>query len=421
MRTGPLALAGLAVAAALPATAAAEWSAPVRLSPVDRASYASPAVGSGPGSSAAAAWIRTPAGAPRGAGRVQLAARPPGGGWSRARTLSGPGAASPWVALNARGDAVAAWTNGRRIVGAVRRGPRGAWTPGRVVDAGAPVQGLVVSLDVRGRPTAAWIERGGGRGFQVRIATGDAKGARWSVRPARVATPGPEPPVLALSPGKGALAAWVDDERVLAARTVGGTFERPVELSDPEAASPGVALGGSGSALLSWSVRLPGGSRVLQAAGRPATAPRWGAAEDIGIGGTPVVAVNAVGDAVVAWGIGQPGRAQAVEATTRRRGGLWRASTIVAPHECDCLLSAAQAAVDGDGRAVVSWRREGGAGGGSGGAAALAPGGNDWQPARLPSRGVTAPPAVAAAPTAGVATAWAVGGPGGGVRALQNR
>ena len=420
MRTGPLALAGLAAAAALPATAAAQWSAPVRLSPVDRASYASPAVAAGAGSSAVAAWIRTPSGAPSGAGRLQMATRPPGDGWSRARTLSGPGAASPRAALNARGDAVAAWSNGRRIIAAVRRGPRGDWTPGRVADAGAPVQDLVASLDLRGRPMAAWIERGGG-GFQVRIATGDAAGAGWSVRPARMATPGPDPPVLALSPGKGALAAWVDDDRVLASRTVAGAFERPVELSDPEAGSPGVALGGSGSALLSWSVRLPGGSQVLQAAGRPAAAPRWGAAEDIGIGGTPVVAVNEVGDAVVAWGMGQPGGEQGVEASTRRRGGLWRASTIVAPRECECLLSAAEAAIDGAGRAVVSWRREGGDGGDAGGVAALSPGADDWQPVRLPSRGVTAPPAVAAAPTAGVATVWAVEGPGGGVRAAQNR
>ena len=113
----------------------------------------------------------------------------------------------------------------------------------------------------------------------------------------------------------------------MASRTVAGSFERPVEMSDQETSAPGIALGGSGAALVSWSVRLPGGSRVLQAAGRPAAAPRWGAADDVGIGSEPVVAVNDVGDAVVAWGRGEPGREQTVEASTRRGGGLWRAST----------------------------------------------------------------------------------------------
>ena len=415
MRTGPLALAGLAALAWAPVTASAEWSAPVRVSAADRASYGAPAVAVGPGSRALAAWIRTPAGSQRGAGRAQLAERPAGRGWVRPRWLSGPGASMPRLAINGRGDAAAAWLNGRLILAAVRRGPSGAWRAARVGEAGAPVQDLLVSLDQRGRPAAAWVERRGG-GFGVRLATGVPAGAPWAVRPARLTTPGPDAPALALSPGKGALAAWVDDDRVLAARTVAGAFERPVELSDPDAGPPGIALGGSGSAIVSWSVRLPGGTPVLLAAGRPATAPRWGAAEDLGIGRAPVVAVNEVGDAVVAWGMGEAGGEQAVEASTRRRGGLWRASTIVAPRDCGCLLGAESAAVDGTGAAVVSWRREGGEGGA--GAAALVPGAEAWEQAPVPSTGVAGAPAVAAAPTEGTAAVWSTEGSRGGVRAV---
>jgi hypothetical protein len=287
-----------------------------------------------------------------------------------------------------------------------------------VGEAGAAVQDLLVAVDRRGRPTATWVE-GGDDGFQVRLATADATGTEWAIRGARLSTPGPAPPALALSPGKGALAAWLDGDRIMASRTVAGSFERPVEMSDQETSAPGIALGGSGAALVSWSVRLPGGSRVLQAAGRPAAAPRWGAADDVGIGSEPVVAVNAVGDAVVAWGRGEPGREQTVEASTRRGGGLWRASTITVSRDCGCELSASAAAVDGTGRAVVSWRRDDGQAGG-GGAAALASEGDRWERAGVPSGRLSGPPAVGAAPTAGAAAVWAAPGSGGGVRAAQS-
>jgi hypothetical protein len=421
MRRVPHALAaplGAAALALAPAAAAADWSAPVRVSPADRAGYGSPAVAAGPGGAALAAWVRVPAGGEAADGRVQAVARPAGGRWSRPRLLSGPGASAPSVALNARGHAVAAWLNGRLVVGAVRPGPRAPWRPGRIGGAGAPVQELRVSIDRRGRPTAAWIERGDG-GYRVRLATADAAGADWAIRAARLTTPGPAPPALALSPGRGAVAAWVDGDRVLASRTVAGAFERPVEMSDSRASAPGIALGGSGAAIVSWAVRLPGGSRVLQAAGRPATAPRWRSAEDVGIGGDPVVAVNEAGDAVVAWGSGEPGGEQTLEASTRPGGGLWRASTILAPTECDCELRAAGAAVDGAGRAVVSWRRENGETGG-GGVASLAADGDRWQRARIRTARLAGAPAVGAAPTGGTVAAWAVAGAGGGVRAARD-
>jgi hypothetical protein len=412
-----LVLAGLAALA--PAAGGATWSAPERVSPPDRASYSGAAIAAGTGGAALAAWVRTPAGAPRGAGRVQMAARPAGERWGAARSLSGPGASLPRVALNPRGDAAAAWANGRLIVAALRRGAAGRWRAVRVAEASAPVRDLHLSVDRAGRATAVWVERRGA-GFLVRVATG-GPGARWEVRPPRLTTPGPEPPSLALSPGRGALAAWVDDGRVLAARTVAGAFERPVELADHDAGAPGAGLGASGAALLAWNVRLPGGTRVMQAAGRPAAAPRWGTADDLGIGGAPVVAIGDAGDAVVAWGAGEVGGEQWVGASTRRRGGLWRASTVVAPRSCDCALSAAAAAIDGTGRAVVAWRRDGGGEGPRAGAAALTPRGDRWQPAPIAGGRVAAAPAVAAAPTSGAGAAWASAGAGGDVRTAHHR
>ena len=166
MRRVPLALAGLLGAAALalaPAAWAATWSAPVRVTPSDRASYGSASIAAGPGGAALAAWVRTPAGASSAAGRVQIAARPAGRGWGSARTMSGPGASLTRVALNARGDAAAVWRNGRLIVAAVRHGPAGSWRPGRVTEAVAPVQDLAVALDRRGRADGR-VDRAARRG-----------------------------------------------------------------------------------------------------------------------------------------------------------------------------------------------------------------------------------------------------------------
>jgi hypothetical protein len=91
----------------------------------------------------------------------------------------------------------------------------------------------------------------------------------------------------------------------------------------------------------------------------------------------------------------------------------------VAPRECRCELSAAAAAVDGTGRAVVSWRRDDGTAQG-GGAASLPADGDRWEPADVPAGRLAAAPAVGAAGTAGTAAAWAIAGPGGEVRAARN-
>jgi hypothetical protein len=415
MRMRPLALAGAAILAVAPAAASASWGSPVRVSPSDRAAYTAPSVALGTGGEALAAWVRRPAGTPRGAGRVQAAARPAGkGGWSRPRMLSGPGAASPHVALNARGDAAAAWANGPLVVGAVRPGPDGEWAPGRVAETAGPVQRLAVAVDDGGHATVLWSERRGGA-HVVRLATRASARAGWSVRSPRLSVPGPDGPALALSPGRGALAAWVDDGRVLAARTVRGAFERAVELSAPDAEDPGVALGPGGSGLTAWSVRLPGGTPVLLAAGRDGTGSRWGAAEDLGIGAAPVAALNDRGDAVVAWDLGDRGQPQGVEAATRRGRGQWRVSTVVPRKECDCALSVAGAAVDPAGTSVVSWRREEAQGPDGGGVAALARGSDDWlRPAAEPAR-TAGPPVVGAGVTRGALAAWAQEGPGAGV------
>ena len=333
--------------------------------------------------------------------------------------MSGPGASLTRVALNARGDAAAVWRNGRLIVAAVRHGPAGPWRPGRVAEAVAPVQDLAVALDRRGRATAAWIERLG-EGFQVRLATADAAGSEWSVRGARLSTPGPEPPSLALSPGRGALAAWVDDGRVLTSRTVAGAFERPVEMSDADGASAGRRPRGIG--LGPGVVERPPARRHPGAPGRRPAGRR-----------APVGRARGRGHRRRAGGGGQRGRGRGgrLGHGDGRGGPVRRGEHAPAGRALEGVDRGRAAPMRvraerlGRGRrrrSVRRWSR------GAGTTATRTTGAPRprWPRTATAGRrprsraaGLAGPPAVATAPTEGIGVAWSVAGPGGGVRAAQ--
>jgi hypothetical protein len=412
MRLRPLALAGAAILGVAPAQALAAWGAPVRVSAADAAGYRAADVALAPGGDAVAVWVRTPAGASSGGGRVQVSQRSGTvGTWSRPVTVLGRVAFAPRVALGARGDAVVVWSSGPALLAAVRRGESGPWVRETVAEVGV-VQDAAVAIDGSGHPVVMWSERRGA-GFLVRLAVRRG-GARWSLRPARLSVPGPAEPALALSPGAGALVAWVDDDRLLASRTADGAFERPLELSDDPVRAATAALSPGGAGLAAWSARLPGGTPVMLGADRRRDADRWRQEDDLGIGLAPVASLDDRGDAVVAWGIGEAGQDQGVEGVTRRQGGAWRASTAVSRETCSCLVEAVRAAVDAGGGALVAWRRTAAGGIRTGGAAAVAAGGTLWRRAPRGPAGVGAAPAIAAAEAGRGLAVW-VGrdGPGG--------
>ncbi len=412
-------LVGLGIAALLtPAAVLAAWQPAVRLSPSGTALYATPDAAVGAGGRAVAAWVRRTGDDPA-AGRIEVAARDGARArWRAPRALSGDGARSPRAALGARGDAAVAWVSGRTIVVAVRGGTRGGWAMSRAAAASGAVQDLRLAIDRSGRPVVLWSEARGG-GFLVRLASRASAKAGWSVRPAQVATPGPAPPALALSPGAGAMAAWSEDDRARVSRTVGGAFEPPVEVSPERSGAPGVALSPGGASLAAWAAGLPGGTSVVIGSARGGPRMGWGTRDDLGIGTSPVAALDDRGDAVVAWNLGEAGTPQGIEAATRRGGGAWEASTVVPRRTCRCVLRVGEAAIDGTGTALVGWRRDDGAGAGGGGAAALAAGGGEWSRAGVEPDGLREAPAVAAGPGAGGLAVWAQDGPGGGVRAAD--
>ncbi len=409
-------LVGLGLAALSPAAALSAWSPAVTVSPPGASLLGSPDAAVTSGGEALVAWIRRPE-ADATTGRVQVAWRHgPRRRWVTGRLLSRGGASAPRVALNARGDAVVSWVSGRTVVAAVRRGRKGRWAAARVVQAPVGVQEVRPAMGARGRPIVMWSERRGD-GFLVRLATRVSARAGWSVRPARVGTPGPAPPALALSPGAGAMAAWIADGHLWTARTAKGTFEAPREVSSEDSSTPAVALSPGGAGLAAWGVGLPGGSSVVLGAGRARAGLTWGSEKDLGIGRTPRAALNDRGDAVVAWGLAGPGEPQGIEATTRRRGGPWRASTVVSRRTCGCSLTVGRVAMDGSGAAVVAWRRDEGAGVGGGGAASSQAGGSQWARAAVAPGRIREAPAVSAADGEGAVAVWAEEAPGRGVRA----
>ena len=360
-------------------------------------------VSAGAGGRAVAAWLRTD----RRGTRVLVSSRA-AGRWGTPRALSGAGVARPRAAVNALGDAAVAWVGDRAIVAAVRRGPAGRWSSSLVAGADGSVQDLRLAIDRVGRPMVLWSEAMDD-GFVARVATRPSAKAGWRVRPARIGTAGPTPPALALSAGAGALVAWTDGARTLASRTVTGDFEAPREVAGEASGRPAAAIGPTGTTLTAWSARLPGGTSVVQAAGRTDPGDGWGEPDDVGIGATPVAALNEDGDAVVAWSLGGAGGPQGVESVTRTGPtGAWRASTVVPRRSCSCTLRVAGVGVADDGTAVVAWRRDDDDGGTGGGVAALTSGREDWARAGIGGGRPDATPAVSA--TGGGATAlWATG------------
>ena len=138
-------------------TIAGSWSVPQTVSgPVGNAS--TPVVAVDDQGGAVAAW-RWSDGAFL---VVQAAARPTGGVWSAPETLSGPGrsASQPLVAMDASGNAVAAWLrfNGSWTAAQVASRPAGkAWEEAQnLSERGGNARGLDLTMNARGDAAVTW-------------------------------------------------------------------------------------------------------------------------------------------------------------------------------------------------------------------------------------------------------------------------
>jgi hypothetical protein len=319
-----LALAGglLFALVAQPRGATRTWLAPVDLSAPGEHAMGSRVALDAQGN-AVAAWTRQ-----SGDNRVvQAAVRPAGSSWQPAVDVTGPGRIAPDVELAAdpRGDAVLVWAAASRVSSFVYSSARragGTWQPPVRVSAGSR-RGTMpqVAVDARGNAFAVWD--------------------RWENHVAFVQA---------------------------AIRPPGGPWRRPVDVarispnSSQDELLPQVAVNPAGTAVVSWTrtgaPTAPGAQRLasVQAAVRP-KGRGWQSPVTLTAGGGRAccsrVAVDARGNAMAVWSRSSAGEnsANAVQGAVRPPGGRWgKAARLSAARED---AGEAHVAFDPSGNATV--------------------------------------------------------------------
>ena len=358
--------------AVAPGQAAAGWLAPVDISaPGTRPLEAQIAIDARGG--AVAVWSSL-----RGVQSfVQAAERPAGGAWQPPTEVA-PAGHDPQVAVDARGDAFAVWerySRGRYVVQAAIRPAGAAWS--RPVDlsaASAQSTRPRIAVDPRGDAVAAWSSRAGGVST-VQAARRPASGP-WR-RPVDIARAASRRRVefggvdVAIANGN-AVAVWerfvlgserTQSTRVQAATSAAGRrWRSPVSpaAAGRDASSPDVAAGERGGTVAVW-VNGP------SAAGMPSRIQgswllangRWGARANLSPAGReagqPRVAVDAHGTATSIWNHADLGGKPRLLSAVGEAGGRWQAAVdVVAPGE---IAGPAELAVGARGDAFAIWDR----------------------------------------------------------------
>jgi hypothetical protein len=150
---------------------------------------------------------------------VEGAERPAGGAWSAAGPLSAPGesAFAPQLAVDPKGDAVAAWSHSNEVIRTAERPAGGTWSaPVDLSPTGGEVFTPQVAVDPQGDAVAAW-EGVEGPDVIIQGATRPAGGA-WSTPSGLSATgDNASSPRIAVDPFGDAVTVWVRSETVQAA------------------------------------------------------------------------------------------------------------------------------------------------------------------------------------------------------------
>ena len=292
-----------------------DWGPPVRLSAAEGAADA-PQVAVDPEGNATVVWTRH-----RGSGRtrVQSSVRRRGGRWQKPVDIgeisveSRGGSAGPIVAVDARGNAAAAWTNvGKEDQGIVQSAVRPAgrgWQP--PVSLSRPqhrTSASHVMFDARGNVVVRWADY---TDLRVRSAT----------------------------------------------RRVNGTWTEPVDLVDANTRGGGLAVSPSGRQAIRWTIH---NGDAFAIASRSAGG-RWRERDDLAVGeeirGSTLV-VDDEGNAAAIWLTGEGGGS--VRAALMPAGEDWQEKRDIAPHAStsDASGSEVTAVMDQDGRVIAVWGRE---------------------------------------------------------------
>lgn len=259
------------------ASAAPAWLPPVQLA--GPGGEATPDVAMDPAGDAVAVWS-----APGDAGYdVRTSTHRPGPtGWTAPDLLAtSEGAAFPHVVLDAAGDALVVWTQWHdgvpTLTSSQRRAGETAWGPAQTIadsPGAAPTASLAV--DSAGDAVVAWVEYSDADTI-LRVSYRPASSGTWQA-PVTVPAGLVQTAAVAIGADGQAVLAWskfTSSESgiryvVSAASGSGGTWSAPVDLvSSPGfVAGPDVTVDGHGAATAAWS-ELDGGNDVVWAASRP--------------------------------------------------------------------------------------------------------------------------------------------------------
>ena len=258
------------------------------------------------------------------------------------------GTANPSIALDSRGDAVAAWVaepgDGRRVpTASLRPATTGVWQqPTALANDGASE--MHAGMDDAGDALVVWD------GYPSQSAYLPVAGL-W-----QTAVPLPTDifsDVSFFAGGTAALAGYryVSSQGAIVQASIGdhGNWSRAAEFPLPNLwTNPQAAAGPGGSGVVAWSTNV-GGNAVVQAVTH--TGAGWGSPETLsfpdGQASDPVVAYDSAGDTLAIWDA-----IVDVEGSFRPAGGIWPRPIAVSP---PATYPFPQLAMNAAGDAVAAW------------------------------------------------------------------
>src|SRR2546423_14739477 len=230
---------------------------------------------------------------------VEARSRAAGAGdWRAPVEIARPGVgAAPRVAVGPSGDAVAIWSHDigadRVLQASLRPASTGVWQePVDLSEPTASIGSHAVALDGRGDAIAAWADASGVKAEVRPVASGVLRAPVTLGAPDVSALVGPS---LAVDDAGDAVVVWSKGCAVQASlqSRASGTWIGPVDLGS--GSDPRVGIDAEGDAVAVWT-----DSETVRAGTRMAVAGFWGPPAELGPGSAPLVAADGAGAALVA-------------------------------------------------------------------------------------------------------------------------
>jgi hypothetical protein len=360
------------------------WGSPVALTPAGAHAFF-PQVSVDARGDALAAWSVN--GVTSSGNTVRAAFRPGGGQWGAVVDVSPAGqeAAQPSVGLDARGNAIVAWTvttgsNASVIDASVRPVASGVWqSPVQISGSQGQIVDPNVAVDGEGNAAVVWkrYESGGvltGNRWTVQAATRRASDRVWQSAQdvgtesdqAPPYPPGTVPqPHVVLDRSGGAIAIWQAPHpggfeiQSAGKPASSAAWQAPVTISAPGATgqNPELAVGAMGDVMAVWQGSGDGQYAVATAALRPAGSASWQSPVNISTAGQnnvePQVAFDPIGNAIAIWAR-LSGSGNVIQASSRPAvSGVWQAPVLISG--AGNFVGDPQLAVDQLGNAIAAW------------------------------------------------------------------